>query len=74
MLPLGALLAFGTRQVSRLVQLAFAWATLVLFGQVSKDKQLFLSFMALLALVWPIAIAGVAFPSIGTFLRSCCCG
>jgi len=47
---------------------AFGWATLVLFGQVSKDKQLLLSFMALLALVWPIALLGVAVPSIGTFL------
>src|SRR3954470_4378826 len=68
MLPIGALLAFVTRQIGRLVQLAFNWATLVLFGQVAKDKQLFLSLMALLALVWPIALAGVALPSVGTFL------
>ena len=68
MLPLGALFAFVTRQIGRLVQLAFNWATLVLFGQVAKDKQLFLSLMALFALIWPIALAGVALPSVGTFL------
>src|SRR4051812_49722935 len=68
MLPIGALFAYATRQVGRLVQLAFNWATLVLFGQVAKDKQLFLSLMALFALVWPIALAGVAIPSVGTFL------
>jgi hypothetical protein len=68
MLPIGALFAFVGRQVGRLVQLAFSWATLVLFGQVAKDKQLFLSVMALFALVWPIAIAGVAVPSVATFL------
>ena len=68
MLPIGALFAFVGRQVGRLVQLAFNWATLVLFGQVAKDKQLFLSLMALFALVWPIALAGVAIPSVGTFL------
>jgi hypothetical protein len=68
MLPIGALFAFVGRQVGRLVQLAFNWATLVLFGQVAKDKQLFLSLMALFALVWPVAIAGVAVPSLGTFL------
>jgi hypothetical protein len=68
MLPIGALFAFVGRQVGRLVQLAFNWATLVLFGQVAKDKQLFLSLMALFALVWPVALAGVAFPSAGTFL------
>jgi hypothetical protein len=68
MLPIGALFAFVGRQVGRLVQLAFNWATLVLFGQVAKDKQLFLSLMALFALLWPVALAGVAIPSVGTFL------
>ena len=68
MLPIGALFAFVSRQLGRLLSLAFSWATLVLFGQVSKDKQLLLSIMALLSLVWPIAIAGVALPSVGTFL------
>jgi hypothetical protein len=68
MLPIGALFAFVGRQLGRLVQLAFNWATLVLFGQVAKDKQLFLSIMALLALVWPVALLGVIVPSLGTFL------
>ena len=68
MLPIGALFAFVGRQIGRLVQLAFSWATLVLFGQVSKDKQLFLSIMAALSLVWPVTLAGVAIPSVGTFL------
>lgn len=68
MLPIGALFAFVGRQVGRLVQLAFNWATLVLFGQVAKDKQLFLSLMALLALLWPVTLAGILIPSVGTFL------
>ena len=68
MLPIGAVFAYVGRQLGRLVQLAFNWATLVLFGQVARDKQLFLSIMAALSLVWPIAIAGVVVPSIGTFL------
>jgi hypothetical protein len=68
MLPIGAVFAFVGRQVGRLLQLAFNWATLVLFGQVAKDKQLFLSLMAALSLVWPVALAGVAIPSVGTFL------
>ena len=67
-LPIGALFAWVGRQVGRLVQLAFNWATLVLFGQVSKDRQLYLSMMAALSLLWPIALAGVLIPSIGTFL------
>jgi len=68
MLEIGALFAFLSRQVGRLVQLAFNWATLVLFGQVAKDKQIFLSLMALFALVWPIAGLGVLLPSVSTFL------
>jgi hypothetical protein len=67
-LPIGALFAFVSRQLGRLLSLAFGWATLVLFGKVSKDKQLLLSIMALLSLVWPVAIAGIAVPSVGTFL------
>lgn len=67
-LPIGALFAFVSRQLGRLLSLAFSWATLVLFGKVAKDKQLLLSIMALLSLIWPIAIAGVALPSVGTFL------
>lgn len=68
MLEIGALFAFAGRQLGRLLSLAFNWATLILFGQVSKDKQLLLSIMALLSLVWPIALAGVALPSVATFL------
>jgi hypothetical protein len=68
MLEIGALFAFLSRQVGRLVQLAFSWATLVLFGQVAKDKQLFLSLMALFALLWPVALLGVLLPSVSTFL------
>ena len=68
MLEIGALFAFISRQIGRLVQLAFSWATLVLFGQVAKDKQLFLSLMALFALIWPIAALGVLLPSVSTFL------
>lgn len=68
MLPVGALFAYVGRQIGRVLQLAFNWATLVLFGQVSKDKQLYLSIMAALSLVWPIALAGVLLPSVATFL------
>ena len=68
MLPIGALFAFVGRQLGRLLSLAFTWATLVLFGQVAKDRQLLLSIMAALSMVWPVAAAGVALPSVGTFL------
>ena len=68
MLPVGALFAFIGRQLGRVLSLAFAWATTALFGRVPESKQLLLSAMAGAALAWPIVLAGVAFPSVATFL------
>ena len=68
MLELGVIFAFIGRQLGRVLTLAFNWATIVLFGRVPQDRQLYLSGMALTALLWPIVIAGIAFPSFATFL------
>ena len=68
MLPIGVIFAFIGRQLGRVLTLAFNWATIVLFGRVRKDRQMFLSGMALTALLWPIVLAGIAFPSFATFL------
>jgi len=67
-LELGFIFAFLGRQLGRVLTLAFNWATIVLFGRVPQDRQLYLSGMALTALLWPIVIAGIAFPSFATFL------
>jgi len=67
-LELGVIFAFIGRQLGRVLTLAFNWATIVLFGRVPQDRQLYLSGMALTALLWPIVIAGIAFPSFATFL------
>lgn len=68
MLELTALFAYLGRQVGRILSTAFSWATIVLFGQVPKDKQLVLSVMAAAALVWPVLLVGVLVPSFATFL------
>src|SRR5256714_3684862 len=68
MLPIGVIFAFIGRQFGRVLTLAFNWATIVLFGRVPQDRQLYLSGMALTALLWPIVLAGIAFPSLATFL------
>ena len=68
MLELTALFAYLGRQVGRILSTAFSWATIVLFGQVPKDKQLLLSVMAAAALVWPVLLIGVLVPSFATFL------
>ena len=68
MLPLGAVFAFVGRQLGRILTLAFNWATIVLFGQVPKDRQIYLSGMAAASLAWPIVLIGIAFPSVATFM------
>ncbi|MEA2661266.1 MAG: hypothetical protein QOH08_838 [Chloroflexota bacterium] len=68
MLPIGAVFAFIGRQLGRILSLAFSWATMALFGRVPEDRQLFLSLMAAASLVWPVMLAGIAVPSIATFL------
>ena len=68
MLPIGAVFAFIGRQLGRILNLAFSWATMALFGRVPEDRQLFLSLMAGAALLWPVILAGIALPSIATFL------
>jgi hypothetical protein len=68
MLEIGFIFAFIGRQLGRVLTLAFNWATTLLFGHVPQDRQLHLSGMALTALLWPIVLAGIAFPSFATFL------
>ena len=68
MLPLGALFAYAGRQIGRILSVAFGWATTTLFGRVPPNKQVVLSVMALASLAWPIAVAGVLFPPVATFL------
>jgi hypothetical protein len=67
-LEVGFVFAFIGRQLGRVLTVAFNWATTVLFGRVPQDRQLYLSGMALTALLWPIVLAGIAFPSFATFL------
>src|SRR3982074_1795755 len=68
MLEIGVVFAFIGRQLGRVLTLAFNWATIVLFGRVPQDRQLYLSGMALTALLWPTALRGIAFPSFATLV------
>ncbi len=65
---LAPLFAFVGRQVGRLVQMVFGWATVMLFGRVPQSKQLLLAAVALGSLAWVVAVIGVIVPSVGTFL------
>ena len=62
------LIAFIGRQIGRLVQMVFGWATLLLFGRVPQSKQLLLAGVALGSVLWVVAVLGILFPDIGAFL------
>ena len=62
------LFAFIGRQVGRIVQMAFGWATVMLFGRVPQSKQLLLAGVSLAAILWVVTLVGVALPDIGTWL------
>lgn len=62
------LIAFIGRQVGRIVQMAFGWATILLFGRVPQSKQLLLAVVALGSIAWVVALIGIILPGVGAFL------
>jgi hypothetical protein len=65
-----ALIALLTRSAGRLLNTAFSWATILLFGRVSQDRQIYVSAIAFGSVIWLVVLTGVAFPSVATFLLS----
>ena len=68
MAVLAPLIAFLGRQLGRLVQMVFGWATLMLFGRVPQSKQLLLAGVSAGALLWLVLLIGVAVPDFGAWL------
>ncbi|GAB4465911.1 MAG: hypothetical protein OHK0029_36870 [Armatimonadaceae bacterium] len=65
-----ALLLALSRRAGQLVNTVFGWATALLFGKVPQDKQIYISIMTFGSVAWLIAVIGIAFPAVGTFLLS----
>ena len=63
-----ALLAMVFRSAGKLLNMAFGWATVLLFGRVPADRQIYLSGVAFGSVLWLLALVGLAFPTIGAFL------
>lgn len=68
MLLLQGLLAWLIHSLGRVVNSAFSWATLLLFGKVPRQRQILLSIISLLSVLWIAAAVGIVFPQAGTFL------
>lgn len=65
-----ALLAMVFRSAGKLLNTAFGWATVMLFGRVAQDRQIYLSTIAFGSVIWIMSLLGIAFPWFATFLFS----
>ena len=68
MIVVQALLTLIVHSFGRAVNMVFGWATVMLFGRVPQERQIFLSVVAFGSIIWLIAVLGIAFPSTATFL------
>lgn len=67
---LQALLAAVSRSLGKVLNTAFEWATILLFGKVPTKRQTYLSAIELGSVIWPLVLVGVVFPRFATFLLS----
>src|SRR5205809_845715 len=65
---LQVLIAAISRSAGKLLNTAFGWATVMLFGKVPQDRQIYLSAVEFGSVIWLIALLSIAFPGVGTFL------
>lgn len=66
-----AILAFIAQSLSRIVNTAFGWAMVALFGKVPANRQFQLSMLSLASLLWALTVIGIIAPRAGTWLISC---
>lgn len=63
-----ALLALLTQSIGRILNTAFGWAMVVLFGKVPANKQLLLTLISLTSILWVLTVIGVIFPRSASFM------
>jgi hypothetical protein len=68
MAVLQAILLLALRSISRLLQTAFGWAILLLFGRVPRQRRVTLNLMLVISVVWLICVIGVLLPNLAVFL------
>ncbi len=68
MVVLQGIFALIGRSLGKILNTVFSWATIMLFGKVPAERQIYLSIVAFGSVVWLIVLLGVIFPSIGSIL------
>ncbi|MCE9531529.1 MAG: hypothetical protein K8T89_10470 [Planctomycetes bacterium] len=62
------ILALIFRSAGRILNTAFGWATVMLFGKIPEKRQTQISIMAFGSVIWLTVVFGIAFPKLGAFL------
>ena len=68
MLFIQTLLSLARRSFGKVFQSIFGWAVRVLFGEVQKEEKTKLAATVGIAALWPILVAGAAFPRVAAFV------
>lgn len=68
MAVLQALIATLFRYAGKILNTALGWATILLFGKVSQKRQIYLSLICIMSLIWMVFAVGIAFPRAAAFL------
>src|ERR1051326_3960615 len=68
MAAIQGILAGILRSAGKVLNTAFGWATVMLFGRVPQDRQIYLSAISFGAVIWIVVIFGIAFPGFGAWL------
>ena len=58
------------RFTGKLLTMSLGWASLLLFGRVPKDKEVYLAAITFGSVIWVVLLVGVAFPAAGVWLLS----
>lgn len=67
---ISALLALVGRALGKILNTVFGWETMMLFGKIPSDRQIYLSVNVFGSVIWLALLIGIAVPSAGVFLLS----
>ena len=62
------LIGFALQSINRVITTALGWATILLFGRVPRDRQIYLSLIVFGSVIWLVIVIGIAWPRVGVFL------
>jgi len=65
---IGSLFALLGRFVGRVLTTTLGWASVLLFGRVPQDRQIWLAVLTFGSLAWVVSVVGVLLPDVGTIL------